>query len=64
VGIDVMQYALKQETLDNETSSCIGCGVCVTVCPMDTLSFSKDGKPLLPIVASDVQEGAASVPSP
>ncbi|MHC5062561.1 MAG: NAD(P)-binding domain-containing protein [Planctomycetota bacterium] len=39
VGIDVMQYALKQETLDNSTSSCIGCGVCVTVCPMDTLSF-------------------------
>jgi len=39
VGIDVMQYALKQETLDNATSSCIGCGVCVTVCPMDTLSF-------------------------
>ncbi len=55
VGIDVMQYALKQETLDNATSSCIGCGVCVTVCPMDTLSYSvtsaplrgdeKDGKP-------------------
>lgn len=40
VGIDVMSYALKQETLDNATSSCIGCGVCVTVCPMDTLSFS------------------------
>lgn len=39
VGIDVMQYALKQQTLDNATSSCIGCGVCVTVCPMDTLSF-------------------------
>lgn len=39
VGIDVMSYALKQETLDNQTSSCIGCGVCVTVCPMDTLSF-------------------------
>ena len=31
---------IKQETLDNETSSCIGCGVCVSVCPMDTLSFS------------------------
>ena len=41
VGIDVMQYALKQETLDNATSSCIGCGVCVTVCPMDTLSFDR-----------------------
>lgn len=40
VGIDVMSYAIKQETLDNETSSCIGCGVCVSVCPMDTLSFS------------------------
>ena len=41
VGIDVMSYALKQEVLDNETSSCIGCGICVTVCPMDTLSFNK-----------------------
>jgi polyferredoxin len=41
VGIPVMQYALKQETLDNGTSSCIGCGICVTVCPMDTLSFEK-----------------------
>jgi thioredoxin reductase/polyferredoxin len=52
VGIDVMQYALKQEVLDNETTSCIGCGVCVTVCPMDTLSFGpKPGKKnLLPIV--------------
>ena len=43
VGIPVMDYALKQKTLDNETSSCIGCGICVTVCPMDTLSFGKDG---------------------
>ena len=41
VGIDVMQYALKQEVLDNATSSCIGCGICVSVCPMDTLSFGK-----------------------
>lgn len=51
VGIDVMRYALKQETLDNATSSCIGCGICVSVCPMDTLSFSKDGKVSLPILA-------------
>ena len=41
VGIDVMSYALKQEVLDNATSSCIGCGICVTVCPMDTLGFGK-----------------------
>ena len=39
VGIDVMQYALKQEVLDNQSSSCIGCGICVTACPMDTLKF-------------------------
>jgi polyferredoxin len=39
VGIDVMSYALKQEPLDNGTSSCIGCGICVSVCPMDVLSF-------------------------
>jgi len=39
VGIDVMSYALKQQPLDNATSSCIGCGVCVSACPMDTLSF-------------------------
>ncbi len=44
VGIPVMQYALKQETLDNSTSSCIGCGICVTVCPMDTLTFSSTGR--------------------
>ncbi len=49
VGIDVMQYALKQEPLDNGTSSCIGCGICVTVCPMDTLSFSPSTRSSLPI---------------
>ncbi len=43
VGIDVMSYALKQNTLDNTTSSCIGCGICVTVCPMDVLSFGDHG---------------------
>ena len=50
VGIDVMQYALKQETLDNATSSCIGCGICVTVCPMDTLSYSTAGNVSLPVL--------------
>jgi len=50
VGIDVMQYALKQEPLDNATSSCIGCGICVTVCPMDTLIYSAKGNVSLPVV--------------
>jgi len=39
VGIDVMRFALKQEAINNANSSCIGCGICVTVCPMDVLSF-------------------------
>ncbi len=52
VVIDVMRYALKQETVDNETSSGIGCGVCATVCPMVTLSFSADGSIQLPVVSA------------
>jgi NosR/NirI family nitrous oxide reductase transcriptional regulator len=55
VGIPVMQYALKQDVLDNRTSSCIGCGICVTVCPMDTLSFgraAKAGEKALPVAAA------------
>jgi polyferredoxin len=47
VGIDVMIYALKQQPLDNGTSSCIGCGICVSVCPMDVLSFGTAAKPKL-----------------
>jgi NosR/NirI family nitrous oxide reductase transcriptional regulator len=39
VGIDVMSFALKQEPITNANSSCIGCGICVSVCPMDVLSF-------------------------
>jgi len=48
VGIDVMSFALKQEVLDNTNSSCIGCGICVSVCPMDVLSFgAASAKPKL-----------------
>jgi thioredoxin reductase/polyferredoxin len=49
VGIDVMSYALKQQVLDNATSSCIGCGICVSVCPMDTLSFGGGKQSLVQI---------------
>ncbi len=42
IGIDVMNFALKQETINNSNSSCIGCGICVTVCPMSTLGFGED----------------------
>jgi polyferredoxin len=57
VGIDVMGFALKQESITNANSSCIGCGVCVTVCPMDVLSFGR-GKPATQLV------GIRPVPQP
>lgn len=45
VGIDVMSFAKNQESFGNENTSCIQCGVCVTVCPMDVLSFDNDRTP-------------------
>jgi NAD-dependent dihydropyrimidine dehydrogenase PreA subunit len=44
VGIPVMRFALKQEPFGNWNSSCIGCGICVTVCPMDVLSFTPEAE--------------------
>jgi len=41
VGIDVMKHALKQESFSNKNTSCIACGVCVTVCPMKCLKFGE-----------------------
>ncbi len=46
VGIDVMSYALQQKELNNQNSSCIGCGICITVCPMTVLSFGKIDEPV------------------
>jgi NosR/NirI family transcriptional regulator, nitrous oxide reductase regulator len=42
VGIDVMAFAKNQQPFGNDNTSCIQCGVCVTVCPMDVLSFDND----------------------
>lgn len=39
VGIDVMKFALKQDEFSNKNTSCIGCGICITACPMDCLKF-------------------------
>ncbi len=41
MGIDVMKFALKGESVNNRNSSCIGCGICVSVCPMDNLTMGK-----------------------
>ncbi len=42
VGIDVMAFAKNQQHFDNANSSCIQCGICIDVCPMDVLSFTTD----------------------
>jgi ferredoxin len=46
VGIDVMSFALRQDELNNTNSSCIGCGICITVCPMHVLSFERQPAPV------------------
>ncbi len=42
VGIDVRKFAIKGTILDNTNSSCIGCGICISVCPTATLSFDEE----------------------
>lgn len=43
VGIDVMSFAKNQENFSNKNTACIQCGICITVCPMDVLSFQNGG---------------------
>ena len=44
VGVDVMAFAKNGDAFDNTNSSCIQCGICVSVCPMDVLSFDNDAR--------------------
>ncbi len=44
VGIDVMSFAKNQQSFSNADTSCIQCGICVTVCPMDVLSFDNNAR--------------------
>jgi ferredoxin len=44
VGIDVMAFAKNQQSFSNDDTSCIQCGICITVCPMDVLSFDNDAR--------------------
>ena len=39
VGVDVMKFALKGDAFGMWNSSCIGCGICIQVCPTDVLRF-------------------------
>ncbi len=38
MGIDVMKFALQRVPVDNRNSSCIGCDICVSSCPMGNLT--------------------------
>jgi thioredoxin reductase/polyferredoxin len=62
VGIDVMSFALKQKPIDNLATSCIGCGICVTVCPMDVLSFRAAPNPNLVQIANAKPEVPSLTP--
>lgn len=39
VGVDVMKFAVRGRPFGMWNSSCIGCGVCIHVCPTDVLTF-------------------------
>jgi len=42
MGIPVMDFAKKGESVTLKNSSCIGCGICVDVCPVNVLHYSED----------------------
>lgn len=41
MGIDVRAFAQREMPLSNKTTSCIFCGICVTVCPVDVLKVER-----------------------
>ncbi|MBD3335693.1 MAG: 4Fe-4S dicluster domain-containing protein, partial [Candidatus Eisenbacteria bacterium] len=44
MGIDVRAFAQREQPLSNATTSCIFCGICVTVCPVDVLRVERRGR--------------------
>jgi NosR/NirI family nitrous oxide reductase transcriptional regulator len=51
VGVDVMAFAKNQQPFDNSNSSCIHCGICIDVCPMDVLSFENSDPLAVDLIA-------------
>ncbi len=43
IGIDVMGFAKNQQDFSNINTSCIHCVICITVCPMEVLTFDSNG---------------------
>ena len=46
MGIQVEQFAYRQELIHNDNSACIQCGICIDVCPLDVLSIGEKGEPV------------------
>lgn len=46
VGVDVMAFAKNGAPFSNKETSCIHCGICITVCPMDVLQFEQLARPI------------------
>jgi len=45
MGIDVRAFAQREQPLSNLTTSCVFCGICVTVCPVDVLEVKRQTTP-------------------
>jgi NosR/NirI family transcriptional regulator, nitrous oxide reductase regulator len=66
VGVDVMKFALKGESFGMWNSSCIGCGICIQVCPTDVLKFGQHTlvtiSPASPVGSSAERRVESSIP--
>lgn len=63
VGVDVMRFAVRGEPFGMWNSSCIGCGICIHVCPTDVLTFGHHRLVTLP-TAPPVKARPAAQPLP
>lgn len=57
VGIDVMAFAKNQQPFDNSNTSCIQCGICIDVCPMDVLSFETSSEKSVKLISAGKSSG-------
>ncbi len=61
VGVDVMAFAKNGLPFDNRNTTCIQCGICIDVCPMDVLKFDLlPTKSELPTVMEEVEKAKAA----
>lgn len=61
VGVGVKAFALKGQFFNMSNSTCINCGICISVCPTRVLSFSR-GVPLT--IMGENRKDAASGTEP